>query len=500
VAPEEKQPSYFRNWISVAGAILSVVCYIVIFCLFLVTFFDTGMSAYFGIVTYMLAPGALFFSLFLIPLGAWIERSQRRKLGHPQKFPIIDFNNPVHQRWSYLCLGGITVFIIFSIFGIYRAYNFTESNKFCGTLCHTVMEPEYTAYHQSEHARVKCVECHIGEGAEWFVRSKLSGAYQVYSTIRNIYHRPIETPIRSLRPSQETCERCHWPEKFFGSVERRYDYFLPDEANTEWQTRMLMFIDGGSFSGGFNKGIHAHANPENKIYYVATDEKRQVIPWIRKVGKDGKEEIFVEKGSGYTADKPPRGEMRLMDCMDCHNRPSHYYKDPSTSVNEAMRKGTIDKTLPWIKREAVKALTGKYTTHEDAAQKIRESLEAFYQKKYPEVLAKRREVVEKAVQTVVGIYKVNFFPEMKVSWKEYPNNNTHFIFPGCARCHNGTHESSTGKKVFDECVQCHSIISQGAPGALETRVEGLEYKHPDPGVGEMWKTIRCYDCHTGDVG
>ena len=263
---------------------------------------------------------------------------------------------------------------------------------------------------------------------------------------------------------------------------------------------MLVSIGGGDTSGGKKGGIHWHVNPENKIYYVATDKKRQVIPWVLKVGKDGKEEGFVEKGSGYTAAKPPQGERRLMDCMDCHNRPSHSFRDPSKTVNEAMASGAVDKTLPSIKREAVKALTGKYKTHEDAAEKIPELLKAFYQKKYPEVWAKRREAVEKAAQAILGIYKTNFFPEMNVSWKEYPNNIGHLIFPGCFRCHNGSHESSAGRKISKECAQCHSIISQGAPGALETRVEGLEFKHPDSGGGEMWKEMQCYECHDGEIG
>ncbi len=497
--PDEKQPSYFRNWISVAGTIFSIISFVAICSLFLLDLFWEGANPYLGIITYMVAPAALILSLLLIPIGAGIERSQRRKRGYVPKFPIIDFNNPVHQRWTYTTWAVLTIFLLFSAYGVYRAYNFTESNTFCGTLCHTVMEPEYTAYHESSHARVNCVQCHIGEGAEWFVRSKLSGAYQVYSTIRNIYHRPIETPIRNLRPAQDTCERCHWPQKFFGAVEQDHDYFLPDEANTEWKTRMLMSVGGGASVGDNKRGIHWHVNPENKIYYVATDPKRQVIPWIRKVGKDGKEEVFVEKGSGYTAAKPPKGEMRRMDCMDCHNRPSHSYRDPSSTVNRAMASGAIDKTLPSIKHEAVKVLTGKYETKEDAAQKIRESVSAFYKEKYPEVWAKQKGAVEQAAEAIFGIYKVNFFPKMNVAWKEYPNNIGHLIFPGCFRCHDGSHESAAGKTISNDCAQCHAIISQGAPGDLETKVEGLDFKHPDPGVGETWKEMKCYECHTGDV-
>lgn len=72
---------------------------------------------------------------------------------------------------------------------------YTESVSFCGEVCHSVMEPEFTAYQDSPHARVSCVHCHIGPGATWFVKSKLSGVYQVYATVMNRYARPIATPI-----------------------------------------------------------------------------------------------------------------------------------------------------------------------------------------------------------------------------------------------------------------------------------------------------------------
>jgi hypothetical protein len=71
------------------------------------------------------------------------------------------------------------------------------------------MEPEYTAYQFSPHAKVGCVQCHIGSGADWFVRSKISGSYQLYAVAFKKYPTPIPTPIGNLRPAQETCEQCH---------------------------------------------------------------------------------------------------------------------------------------------------------------------------------------------------------------------------------------------------------------------------------------------------
>lgn len=496
---KKEDRNYFRNWISIAGKIFSIICFAIILCLFLLDLFLHQKNPYLGILAYMVAPGFLVLGLLLIPVGALIERARSRKTGYVAQFPVIDFNNPLHQKWAYTTWAIVTVFLLFSAIGIYKAYDFTESVTFCGRVCHAVMEPEHTAYQRSPHARVTCVQCHVGSGAEWYLRSKISGAYQVYSVLAKKYPKPIGTPVHSLRPAQQTCEQCHWPQKFFGSVEQNHSYFLPDESNTEWKSRMLVFVGGGMSSQGIKEGIHSHMIGDNKIYYIASDNKRQVIPWVRKVGADGKEEIFVDKDSGYSAENPPKGEMRLMDCMDCHNRPSHVYKAPSTAVNEAMSSGSIDKTLPSIKRAAVKALTGKYATHEDAAQKIRETLENFYRQKYPEAFSSKKAALEKAVGAVIEIYKTNFFPTMNVSWKAYPNNIGHMIFPGCFRCHNGNHRTQDGKTIPHACNTCHAIIAQGPPAAMESKVEGLEFKHPDPDVGDAWKEMQCFECHTGDI-
>ena len=88
-----------------------------------------------------------------------------------------------------------------SSLGSYRVFEETESPQFCGALCHTVMKPEYTAYKISPHSRVRCTECHIGPGASWFVRAKLSGLYQVYATVTDVYPRPIPVPVQNLRPA-----------------------------------------------------------------------------------------------------------------------------------------------------------------------------------------------------------------------------------------------------------------------------------------------------------
>ncbi|MBI4970991.1 MAG: cytochrome C [Candidatus Omnitrophica bacterium] len=498
MSEEKKRNIYFRNWMSVIGGILSVILFAVILFLFVLDFLDKGLNPYLGIFTYVVVPVFLVISLLMIPIGAWRERARFKKLGHVQQFPQIDFNNPTHQKIAFAAWGVVTLFLLFSMVGAYRAYEFSESVTFCGRTCHGVMGPEYIAYKNSPHAHVACVECHIGPGIDWYIRSKPSGARQAYLTLTNRFNRPIPTPIKTLRPARETCEHCHWPEQFYGDKEVNHKYFLPDETNTEWKARLLVHVGGAKPRYGQGEGIHWHMKVNNQVYYIATDEKKENIPWVRQINPDGKEEIFVEEKSGYSASNPPKGEIKLMDCMDCHNRPSHHFKAPSESVNEAMGFGQIDSSLPYIKREAVKALVGNYKSNSEAKAEIRKRLETFYREKYPAIWESKGKELQSSIDRVINIYNVNFFPEMKTSWKVHPNNIGHFISTGCFRCHDDKHKTAEGKVIRKDCAMCHAIIEQGKPELLETAVAGVEFKHPED-IGEEWKETKCSDCHTGEL-
>ena len=178
------------------------------------------------------------------------------------------------------------VFFLFTAYGSYRAFEWTESVEFCGKTCHEVMEPEFTAYQNSPHARVACVNCHVGPGAGWYVQSKLSGAYQVYSVLANAYSQPIATPIHNLRPAQETCEQCHWPSHFSGrrsSSTRTSSRIAPTPPGP---SALLMKIGGGDPSRGPAEGIHWHMNIANEILFVASDSLSQVIPWTMLRNKE----------------------------------------------------------------------------------------------------------------------------------------------------------------------------------------------------------------------
>ena len=229
--------------------------------------------------------------------------------------------------------------------GSYKAYEFTESGSFCGQLCHTVMSPEYTAYQLSPHARVACAECHVGAGATWFVKSKLSGSRQVFAAVFNTFPRPIPTPVHNLRPAQETCEQCHWPKKFYGGQLKVFTHYANDEKNTMRQVRMMIKTGGGDPATGAPEGIHWHMNIGNKIDYVAADEKRQVIPYIHVEDLQGRVTEYYAKDSTpqQRSDRqgatPPHGLRRLP-------QPSHAHLRSAGSVGRSVACWRAASTLP----------------------------------------------------------------------------------------------------------------------------------------------------------
>jgi nitrate/TMAO reductase-like tetraheme cytochrome c subunit len=347
------------------------------------------------------------------------------------------------------------------------------------------MEPEMVAYQNGSHARVACAECHIGSGATWYVRSKLSGAYQVYATFADKYPRPIPTPISNLRPAQETCEQCHWPKKFVGNLDRTYTHFLTDETNKVHYIRMSLKVGGADPTSGPQGGIHWHMNVANTIEYIPADGTRQKIPWVRLTDSRG---VVTEFRTPDFTNTLNAAEIRKMDCMDCHNRPAHIMKSPNDAVDLAMSIGQISPTLPYIKTNAVFALMRNYTNRTDALQGIA----TFLAGKYPNQAG-----ISSVIANVQELYKNNFFPEMQANWRAYPNNIGHKDWPGCFRCHDGKHQTTDNKRTIkaNDCNACHVILAQGSGQDMEQLTpQGQEFKHPGE---ELEKGFLCNDCHTG---
>ncbi len=487
----------FQNPISSAGVALVLVSLANIVFLFLIDVTSAKPSPYVGILAYMIAPTFLIMGLFLMLAGIVVDRRRRRtqRPGERVRYWTIDFNDPTQRGTFAFFLSFVIVFILMSIVGSYRAYEYTDSVQFCGQLCHTVMNPEFTAYQLSPHARVGCVECHVGAGATWYVKSKLSGARQVFAAAFNTFPRPIPTPVHDLRPAQETCEACHWPKKFYGAQLKIFTHYASDEKNTPRQISMLIKTGGGDPATGAPEGIHWHMNIANQIDYVAADEQRQVIPYIHVKDTQGRVTEYFAKDSKLTKEQIAQAPRHRMDCVDCHNRPTHIYVPPDLSVDQALLARRLDVTLPFVKQQAVMALTGKYDTTTQAMEGIAKSLHDFYADKYPDVSKTKELEIRNGIEEVQSIYRRTTFPEMKVNWQTHPNNLGHFYFIGCFRCHDGQHVSPEGKVIPKDCDTCHTVIAQEEGGVSRVPMPKMEFQHPVD-LGDL-TLVNCSDCHTG---
>ena len=490
-------PIIFYNPVTLTGALTVVISFSLIFFLTLIEIFANTSNPYLGIITFVVLPTFLIFGLLLIAFGAIKEN--RRLLSKTEKkdnLPIINFNKPKHQIAFFVFTIGTFIIIIFSVFGTFKAYEYTDSDEFCGEVCHQVMEPEYTAYKDSPHSRVGCVKCHIGPGAEWFVKAKISGSYQLYSVMFKQYSRPIKTPIPELRPAQETCEQCHLPSHFYNEKKVNYDLFLTDEQNSEYQLTMLVKVGGGSEEFGNTSGIHWHMNLANEITYVASDEKRNEIPWVKSRNREtGQEVVYRDTSANIPPELLKPTNFRVMDCIDCHNRPSHVYNNPNKVINVYLQNNKIDKTLPYIKNLGVQSLEVYARSHKTAKDDIAKFIKGFYKSNYPEIAVKKEKEISDAINHLNKIYLRNYFPDMKVSWKEYPTNIGHMHNPGCFRCHDGKHVSKEGKVISNDCNICHTIVYQKIPGQeAQYNDKGLEFIHPG-GVDKIANTKDCVRCH-----
>ncbi len=447
------------NWVSRLGVVLVTTGTVFWFYLLPTILRGESQHPYLGILIFLALPGVFFGGLTLIPVGiVWRWRRERRKGVYPTEFPVLDFGHAGLRQLAVFV--GVTTVVNVLIGGqlAYNAVSYMDGVTFCGQTCHTVMTPEYTAYRNSPHARVECVQCHIGPGASWFVRSKLAGAGQVLAVSFNTFPRPIPTPVHNLRPARETCEACHWPQKFEGDRLLIIPEYAEDETNTLSKTVLLMHIGGGN--GG--PGIHgAHLGPGIVVRYVA-DESRQNITWVEYSNQ------VAHRTAVYVApDTVPatvnRAAARVMDCMDCHNRPTHIFQLPEEAMDQAMAEGKISPALPYVKKEGIELLKQDYATQDEAARRITASLASFYQKDYPAIYSAKEAEIAQTGQALVGIYRQNVFPEMRLKWGTYPNDLGHKEFPGCYRCHGKLASAENQRKIPKHCDTCHNLLATDEP-------------------------------------
>ena len=460
-----ERPTWFlltRHWVSLVG--ITLLATAIISWLFVLPLQIRGHAdnPYVGIVVFLILPVIFFAGLVLIPIGLFLSKRQiRQGLTEPA------FDRKIALRRIAWFVGIVTVVnIIVGTQVTYRAVEHMETPQFCGGSCHS-MKPEFAAYQNSLHSKVECVECHVAPGAAGWVSSKTNGVRQLVETVFNTYRRPIPSALESGRliPARETCENCHWPQKLGGVRLRVFNKYAEDETSTRSQTVLLMLVGGNKLSG-----IHgAHFGPGVRIRYAAADPNRQTIPLVEYQNTVTGESRILHS-SGASADSTKAMQHYDMECVDCHNRPTHTFDLPDRAMDKALALGEIPYTLPFIKKKGVELLKTEYESSEQASARLVPALESFYQQSYPDVYAKRSDAIRKAGQAILAIYNRNVFPDLKVSWGTYPNNLGHTDFPGCFRCHDGDHSSSDGKTITQDCNACHEPLAteEASPEILKT--------------------------------
>ena len=416
VEPWHKSRMLMRNPISLAGAALAIVGLANIFLFFLIDQIAVKPGPYIGILAYMVSPAFLVLGLLLMLAGILLER--RKKVAPTAFYPRIDLNDPTQRSAVFSFVTFLIVFAMVSAAGSYKAYEFTESVSFCGQLCHTVMSPEYTAY-QLSPARasrmrrlprrpgrdlVREVEA-VGQPAG--VRHDLSHRF------RARFRRPYKFAsgagnLRTVPLAKEILWR----------TTESLPHYANDEKNTLRQVRMIIKTGGGDPATGAPEGIHWHMNIGNKIEYVAADEKRQVIPYIHVEDLQGRVTEYYAKDSTLTKDQIKdqisKGDAHRMDCVDCHNRPTHIYVSPDLSVDQSLLARRIDNSLPFIKQEAVTVLTASYNTDDAAMQGIAGGIQEYYEEKYPDVAKSKQLEIRNAVAEVQADLQTHHLPRDEV--------------------------------------------------------------------------------------
>lgn len=454
------------NSMSRVGVILTAACAALIVLLSALEITGLGGNLHFRILAYLILPALLVLGLVLMAIGLWRERHRRRKAakssGSAMPSPVIDLNDTATRGALLLLLlsGGATAIILAG--AGYQGIQVLESVQFCSQACHLQMQPEASAHDRSPHANVACVECHVGPGFGAWVDSKINGLKEMAEVATNTYPRPVPTPVHQLRPARVVCEQCHWPAAFVGDRLVVRTHYGDDEANTPKKTVLMLHVGGQA--GKTNSGIHWHVARGVRIRYLA-DPSRESIYTVELTTPEGAQKLFETQ-----AVPPVDAQWRTMDCIDCHNRPTHVFRSPAQEVDAALLDGRIDTSLPFIKREAMRVLQAQYPSQEQARTAISRDITAFYRSNYSDLAASRASAVAEAGTALGNIWSNNVFPQMKVTWNTYPNHLGHDEqSPGCLRCHDNKHVTAAAEKIPRKCELCHNVVAEdeAAPEALK---------------------------------
>jgi nitrate/TMAO reductase-like tetraheme cytochrome c subunit len=392
----------------------------------------------------------------------------------------------------------LAVLVVSMFIGGAYAWDYTNSPAFCGTTCHT-MPPEYAAYEISPHARIYCVDCHIGRefvGNQIF--RKAGDVRHVIATVFKTYEYPIR--VKNMRPAPETCEKCHSPEKFSDDSLRVITRYHNDQS--PYNIYLILKTGGGSKREGLGRGIHWHI--ENPVYYYPEGEEEQTIPYVKVVQDDGSTVEYVDIEADFDTSKIDESKLKQMDCITCHNRITHRIYTPEDSIDNALKIGKISVDIPGIRQKGLEVLRGEYGTQEEALDAIAK-LNRYYESVFPNYYTANTDKITEAVGVLQDIYTNSVFLEQKVDWDSHPNNVGHINSPGCFRCHDGKHLNNEEQAIRLECNVCHSIPVVTTEQDFVANIEISRGPEPESHFNPNWISMHnqafdatCSNCHTTD--
>jgi len=333
-------------------------------------------------------------------------------------------------------------------------WEYSNSNAFCAAMCHDVHPEEIAAHKQGAHARVNCVECHMGRNSTLHLMAlKPTHAKELWGMIVG-YERPITSG--TLRPSREACESCHYPAvEHHDSVAVKVQYGT-DPQSSESRTKIVLHTGMDAVRSGYTKGIHWHI--QNEVRFVSPDPQRRDIPWVEVVKADGTKVTYTDAETKLTAEQIAALPARAMACYDCHNEVGHPFTNPATTVDEAIRTGKIDRKLPDTKARAV-ALIDKLPeiTGETKAREAKVDALLAEASGKAATAAEFKPAEQKFNTAMREILLAASFREKGFSWKSFPNHTGHADTAGCFRCHDGKHFNDKGEVIRLQCTLCHAL-------------------------------------------
>ncbi len=371
---------------------------------------------------------------------------------------------PSSRRGLFALLLVLSIGGFASVYSAVSLIQWTETPDFCGR-CHT-MAPELQAFEAGYHKSLTCGDCHVEPGILGWVKAKINGTKQLIEVVIGAYPTPIPPATHAEMPSTaDTCERCHGVTRQAVVTLKTETVFSEDQANTPQIVGLLVRPGGGS---QFDVARSVHWHVLRNVTFYSADPHAQTIDVVDATQADGTVATYesLAKIQDNLDGQPHPDGIRssepstVMSCYDCHNRVGHDIANPRVGLDEAMTVGTIDKTLPFIKREGMQVLWAGYADTA-AADSAADGIRGFYQLNYPSLAASKATAIDAAIAEVKVLYRLSSDPEMKVTAKTYPDNLGHLNFPGCFRCHDGAHFKvvngvATKETIPSTCDTCHT--------------------------------------------